>query len=161
DLLSLHGALPISATTSPGTIDGVVIPPGGCGGEADRTLGTGDPNVSMLGLARDLGIEAWSRFLSSKTYRAVVDEWVACMAARGHHVTDVLEDHGDIARVVAGRTAASTERDADGALVPAADPSAEEVALATATVECKEETNLVHRLDSAMAKVDEGVIEEH
>lgn len=149
-------------TTSPGTVDGVEIPPGGCAGDASRELGyADDPDVSDYGLARGLAVEAWSAFRSSDTYRTVVGEWVACMAERGHRVTDVLDDKADIMKALAERTARGTEVDADGGRIPAEEPSSGEVALATADVACKEKTDLVGRLEAALAEVEETVVEEH
>ncbi len=149
-------------TTSPGTIDGVEIPPGGCAGDASRELGyADDPDVSDYGLARGLALETWSAFRSSETYRTVVGEWVACMAERGHHVTDVLDDKADIMKALEERTARGTELDADGGRIPAEKPSSGEVALATADVACKEKTDLVGRLDAALADAEEATVEEH
>lgn len=141
-------------TRSPGQIDGQQIPAGGCAGEADRTLGTGDPDVSVFGLAHTLWIQDWAKLTASDAYRAVVADWAACLAGEGYHVTDPLNDHADI-QAVLGRRRASGDESGEG---PA---SAAEIELALADISCKEQVDLVDRLNRAQAAVNAKTIEQN
>ena len=141
-------------TESPGEVDGQPIPPGGCVGEARRELGTGDPNVSVFGLAHDLRMSGRPEFEGGDAYREAVGEWIACLADKGYRVTAPLADQGDIGKVLDARA----ERGDDDLTGPAT-PS--EIELAVADVDCKQQVRFVKRLDEARAALDAKTIEEN
>ena len=138
-----------SRTDSPGEVDGQPIPAGGCAGEASRAMGY-DPDISAYGLAHNLWIEGQSQLQASDAYREVVSDWVACLGERGYHVTDPLNDQGDIKRSEETRLASDDNKPAPG-----------EVELALADVDCKEKVDLVVRLNEAGSRIDRSLIEEH
>lgn len=131
---------------SPGEIDGQEVPAGGCVGEADAALAD-DPDISVYGLGHTLWIEGGAQLRASTEYQDAVADWVACMAADGHRVTDPLEDQGDI------RAAQAARQESGSADAPAA-----EIRLALADIDCKERPDLVGRLDRAGAEIDRKTI---
>ena len=131
---------------SPGEIDGQEVPAGGCVGEADAALAD-DPDISVYGLGHTLWIEGGAQLRASTDYQDAVADWVACMAADGHRVTDPLEDQGDI------RAAQAARQESGSADAPAA-----EIRLALADIDCKERTDMVGRLDRARAEIDRKTI---
>ena len=156
-LFVLHGSKdlnvpPTDKTTSPGEIDGEPIPPGGCVRDADLELGTEDPDVSVYGLAHTLWIQGNSKLIASDGYRTAIAEWAACLAEDGYHVTDPLNDQGDIKAIYAARAAAGDDA-LDGEPIPG------ELELATADVECKAQVQFVKRLDKLTTEIDRKAIE--
>lgn len=141
-------------TESPGEVDGVEIPAGGCSGAAHREMGTNDPDIPAYGLANNVLIETSFVSQTSDEYRQVVDEWVACMAEDGYRVTNFLDDKGDIKAKTDARLAVGDES-ADGP------PVAGEVELALADIDCKERINLVERLEKITAAFDQQAIEDN
>lgn len=86
---------------------------------------------------------------SRTDYRQAVAEWVKCMAPKGYTVTDPLRPReGDDMYQFSRRD-------------PMASPSVEEVAMALADIDCKEETELVPRLTQILKEVDQESIEKN
>lgn len=119
---------------SPGEIDGLRIPPGGCLGDAWFTV-AGTYNGFVPQLARQLWIQLEDRTRSDSRRRTAVSDWSSCLAESGYRVTDPLRDEGDIQR-------AQEARDEDSPATTA------EVKLALADIACKEKVDLVKRLNS-------------
>lgn len=135
---------------SPGTVDGVAIPAGGCFGEARRTLGEEVRELSYGQLANRYNIEAGDEAWGRPAYRAVVAEWSACMAEGGWKASDPLKpDDSDDQRRLVVRV---NEDDP---------PSAEEIEFALAHIDCAERTNLVSRLQEVTDAVEAEYVEKH
>ncbi|MEE1782808.1 hypothetical protein PUR71_07750 [Streptomyces sp. SP17BM10] len=104
---------------------GKALPPGGCVGAAQRELtargGTGrDADVAV-----GINYEGFERSMTDPRVKTVFQDWSRCMGDRGYSYAtpgDALKD---------SRWAATTT------------PSAEEIATATADVDCKARTNVV------------------
>ncbi|MFE4975122.1 hypothetical protein ACFRAR_23835 [Kitasatospora sp. NPDC056651] len=113
------------ASGSPSPFRGKALPPGGCISAAQQELiahgGTGrDAQVAVT-----INFEGFERSGADPRVKAVFQDWSRCMAERGYTYAtpdDALKD----SRWVASPT-----------------PSAEEIATATADVQCKERTNVV------------------
>ena len=132
--------------TSPGEVDGVEIPPGGCLGDAWTQI-AGNPDGLGSQLGRRLFIQSNFRAQSDPQWRSVVDEWAACLAQDGYQVTDPLNDEGDIKKIMV-----SDEEDTMA--------SAAEIKLALADIACKEQVNFVRRLNAIDLKYAEEMVED-
>lgn len=128
-------------------VDGLKIPAEGCVGEAERKIG-GDPDTSSYGLGHTMWIQAMNEVIASEQYRAIVNDWVGCLADGGYRVTDPSSDRADIERL---RDAGSGQGKATEA----------EIALALADIDCKEKVDLVDRLDEISADIADKLIEKH
>jgi len=144
----------VSADASRTTAADDQEPDRGCVGEADRRLSLTDPDISAFGLAHSIWVEGQQRLVISKQYRTVVGEWATCMGRRGYRVSDPISDQHDIAEAFHTRGEAD-----DRTLI--GPPLAEEIALATADVACKQATRLVERLDTLSAAIDRRSIANH
>lgn len=146
----LAGSLPgkYRGRTPPsiGEIDGVPIPPGGCAGQAVFEISGSYDGIGSQ-LARQLWILSNERAQSDPAYRAAAADWAACLGKKGYRVTDPLNDDGDIERLTVGLG----ERPA----------SPEEIALALADIDCKEETDLVARQNKIDLRYAEETLEKH
>lgn len=126
-------------------------PVAGCVGEADRTLGSADPDVSPFGLAHSLWVQGQQHLVTTSQYRDAVGDWAACMTRLGHRVSDPISDQHDIAKAFHARQAMG-DHAADGR------PPRSEVELATSDIRCKRETRLVERLDEITVAIDQRTI---
>ncbi|MFT3887322.1 MAG: hypothetical protein QM713_04060 [Arachnia sp.] len=136
-----------AATESPGTIDGIEIPPGGCASEAERRLGGVSEHVSSL--ARDLWIANSQEATTLPEYRDVVNEWTECMAEKGYtlsgpHTSQPGDDDYEI-----------RQRN------PLTSPSDEEVTMVLADIDCKEQTDLYSRLQEILQEFDRKSVEKN
>lgn len=139
---------------SPGEIDGVAIPNGGCLGQARRELPLGSEDESSFGLAHDLWLEGGVELRGGQEYRAVVQDWVDCLAEDGYRVTAPTGDEGDI-RDTATRV---VDPESPGSQAPA---SQKEIQLAVADVACKQEVGLVERLNEIRRGIDSQLVEDN
>lgn len=119
------------AATPAATIDGMPVPPDGCAGEATRTFGgdIGDPE-----LVQRINIESVQDAMSDPRVVAAFADWSDCMSQRGFDYATPWDPPGE-----------------DWFAEP--EPSAEEIAVATADVECKEATEVItvwHTVDSEL-----------
>lgn len=133
---SRSGSPPDGSEESPGVVDGVEIPAGGCLGQARRAL-----SGSVVGIAQQLGrstwVEAGAEAEGDPRYRDVVGAWTSCMADKGYRVTSLLDDKGEASKFT--RDWASTQ------------PSKAEVEFALTDIECKKSVDLVPRLSKIFA----------
>lgn len=122
---------PQEGAPSPGEVDGIPIPAGGCLGDARKQV-TG----SVRGVAEEVGQDLWIqtsfRAQSDPKYSTVVDDYRACMSKSGYNVTAILDDKGDTQKFL--RDLETTE------------PSRAEIDFAIALVQCKKKVDLVPRL---------------
>ncbi|MGH8826651.1 MAG: hypothetical protein ACRDVZ_03415, partial [Jiangellaceae bacterium] len=117
ELLVVKGPEAGSANV-PDDTQGNPLPDGGCGGEATAALGGFSED---FGLPDGLTGESYERAESDSRVKAAVDEWAACMDRAGYEYESIWEPNN-----------------ADWP-----DPAGpEEIAVATADVACKAETNL-------------------
>ncbi|MFT3887114.1 MAG: hypothetical protein QM713_02975 [Arachnia sp.] len=135
---------------SPGEVDGVAVPYGGCFGEVRRSLGPELFHMNGGVLANKYQIlaaeDAWTR----PAFRAVAADWASCMRKAGWKASDPLKpaDGDDVRRLVVR----VNEDDP---------PSEEEVRLALADIDCKEATDLVSRLQKIVDDVELEYLEKH
>lgn len=148
ELVALKGRTAPGTSPDPDT-DGATtgIPAGGCVGEAEREFEK-DPDISNYGLGHTLWIEAMNRLQGSSGYRQIIGDWSRCLAELGYAVTSPLNDEGDIKRL-------SATGSAQGKASPA------EIKLALADIDCKDEVDLVGRLDRAGSAIADALIEQH
>ena len=103
-------------------VNGREVPKGGCQGHADLTLSdigpSGEPE--LFGQVR---ADSFSRSLTDPVVTAAFRRWSGCMSDRGYHYAKPLDAGSDLN--IATPTA-----------------SANEIAIATADVECKKSANL-------------------
>jgi hypothetical protein len=119
----LIGGTPATPTGTAPPIDagGQALPPGGCQGEADRTLAAGQAPPANESLGSELALEGAKRAESDSRRREAMTRWSECMRRRGHPYGSVWEPN---------------DRDWPDPAGP------EEIATAQADVGCKHETNL-------------------
>ncbi|MFD3658939.1 hypothetical protein [Streptomyces sp. NPDC058620] len=98
---------------------GKELPEGGCSGEVNRKVGALD-----TALVEELSGKSFERSQQTPTVKAAMSEWAACMKTRGYNVETVW----DASDLVATNGFTASDK---------------EIAVATAEVECKENTNLV------------------
>lgn len=132
---------------SPGKVGGVVIPPGGCQGEAS-TLIYGNPGtqVEIGELAQQLTFDAGSVSISAPDIIAVRQAWVDCMAKKGYSRKMDLNADG---------VALRWDRD------PATPPTAGEVQEALADVDCKRQVDYVNVFNRIQVGYQKRVIEQN
>lgn len=105
-------------------VGGRRVPEGGCVGEARRQL-TGDAPPGMAGAdLANLDQEIFQRAQADDRVRVAMGNWRECMARFGYHYTDVWAANDDVRWGGAA-------------------PEPEELATATADLDCREESNLV------------------
>jgi len=123
--------VPQNGDISPGEIDGIKVPAGGCLGDARKQV-TGSIGGIAEELGRDLWVQASFRSQSDPKYLAVISEYQACMKQNGYNVTGIFNDEGDSAKF---------ERD-----LATTQPSQAEIEFVVAQVKCKKDVELVPRL---------------
>ncbi|MBQ1092283.1 hypothetical protein [Streptomyces sp. B93] len=128
------GAAPARAS-----FNGKKIHKDGCAGWADDTLGTRNLDFTLVS---ELDGQSLVKSRETPEVRAVLADWSACMKDKGHTV-DVPYNAIDLAPR-AGDT-----------------PSAEEIAVAVADIDCKESTNLVRTWFTEDARIQREQIAEH
>ncbi|MFT3887321.1 MAG: hypothetical protein QM713_04055 [Arachnia sp.] len=136
----------VAATESPGTIDGIEIPPGGCTSDAERRLG--GVSEYPTSYARDLLILNSLEAPALPEYQTVVNEWVECMADKGYSVSGLTTQPGDDDWEFKLRD-------------PLTSPSDEEVTMVLADIDCKEQTRLHNRLQKILQELDKKSVEKH
>ncbi|MEU3405297.1 hypothetical protein ABZ766_15340 [Streptomyces sp. NPDC006670] len=109
------------AELSEGSYKGKEVPLGGCRGEAKRMF----PMPRTPEAANAEG-RAFSAAKEDVSVKQTIAQWSACMRKRGFEVKSPLEDLSSL-----------------GVSMDSPDPSAREIEMATADVECKGETKLV------------------
>ncbi|MER5811756.1 hypothetical protein ABT143_26820 [Streptomyces sp. NPDC002033] len=109
------------AEVTDGAYKGKEIPPGGCRGEAKRMFPV--PQTPEVANAEGRAFAAAKEDVSVKQ---VVAQWSECMKKRGFEIKTPLDDFSSL-----------------GVAVGSPSPSAREIEIATADVECKGETKLV------------------
>lgn len=83
-------AVPPAGVTLPsvdpeaGTVGGEPVPPGGCNGEARRTLGEDKVSHDDFAFPDDLATEAWFQAEADPRVVDVIESWSACMREKGH-----------------------------------------------------------------------------
>ncbi|MFI0895037.1 hypothetical protein [Streptomyces sp. NPDC020983] len=115
---------------------GRAVPEGGCTGQANRALTGTDDGLTRADLPNRLQIEAWQQSRTDPAVKRAFADWSACMAARGYRYADP----------VAVDNAADWQ---------SAEPSARELATATADVACKRRAHVVtvwNAADSALQR---------
>lgn len=108
------------------TFGGQPVPAGGCAGEAVRQLTKGAPNADP-GIPEKLQLETYARTKADSRVVRVFAEWSKCMQAKGYSYPDPYAAEGD----QRWQTAKA---------------SPTEIAVATADVTCKSETNVPGRM---------------
>ncbi len=104
-------------------INGRPVPPGGCGGEAQRRLAAHDPPGADRYLAQRLTSDSFFGSMQDPRVREVTRRWASCMKAAGHDYAGPLDPPKD--------------RRFQGGVTPL------EISTAKADVACKERTNIV------------------
>jgi len=113
----------------PSSINGRPVPDGGCTGEARQVLAKGVPAMPDAFLAESMAVDIFRRFWLDSRARKVSAAWGACMKRAGYDYADPMKANDDPAFQT-----------------PKAGPR--EIAVATADIACKRETNLVNVLAS-------------
>lgn len=93
-LTVLAGSTPRARKPSPTTVNGKRVPPGGCIGEARRTIsGDADPATVFTdpALVVNVRLDAYFKTASDNRVKAVFAAWSACMAARGFRYATPLD----------------------------------------------------------------------
>lgn len=106
------------------TYAGMKVPDGGCVGEARRALANGGEPAVDLDLPNRLATQTWEQSKQDSRTRRAFAAWSACVARAGFDYPDPLAALGD-------------------PMFSTAEPTAEEIAIATADVRCKKETKVV------------------
>lgn len=112
----------LGAKTGGGTYRGMQIPEGGCFGEARRKVAEGGPAFDPA-LPENLSIDSWARSNKDGRVLAAFGAWSACMAEAGFSYRTPMDANND------GRWHGDKGTRA-------------EIAVATADVRCKKQTNL-------------------
>lgn len=132
---------------APASIDGVVIPEGGCAGEASRRLGA--ENIMNFGdMARDLRFSSSKEFQDSSGYQELQAKWAACMSKAGYPQVKRTYNDPFATKLIASR------KEADK-------PSAEEIEFALASIDCMEEVDVQRRALKLRADFDQALVEKH
>jgi hypothetical protein len=126
-----------------GALPGRQVPPGGCGGEADRKLAEGAPPHEP-NLYGQLVTEANQRTVADNRVRAVVEAWSRCMRRAGFDYRSPTELSGP-----------------EGNRWSTPEPVAAEIATARADVACKKQTNLPGVWLDVTAAYQRQLIEQH
>ncbi|MFI1195959.1 hypothetical protein ACH4T9_22270 [Micromonospora sp. NPDC020750] len=146
--------LPVFSGTEP-QFSGRAVPPGGCDGQARRSLHRGAPAVDLSAVDPTIMPERGVQALESRAadqartddrYRSVVAAWRRCMQRAGHPYTDPDQAQSD------PRWAERTT---------AAAPSDAEIAVALADRGCRDEVNLSGVLRSVIAEHEMQLIQRH
>ncbi len=114
-----------AARPAPSSINGIAIPPGGCTGEAHRTLGIAAIPAPSAELAATLDTAGFAQMERDSRVRAVYRAWSACMAALGYKYKDVFDPVDN------------------GGFGAAGQPTELEINTAVADVGCKQQNNVV------------------
>lgn len=122
------------------SLDGGVIPEGGCFAEANRDLAGGDHGLGRADLPNQLQFDAWEQSRSDPRVVRVFADWSACMAGQGFSYVDPIE----------ANNAAEWSADA---------PSARELTTATADVTCKQQHNVVGVWHGVEVEIQNQMIE--
>lgn len=132
---------------SPGELNRLTIPAGGCLGQARQTL-SGDPALQLPNFGNELRIDTFYKALARPDSTKVVGEWRSCMQRAGFPDRDSPLDNN-----------ASTEgQDDQRGIQPA---SAKGIAEAQADITCKKDVNLVPRLNKIHVDLADKVIDEN
>lgn len=118
------------------------LPAGGCLGEARRKLAEGGPTPADPSLVDRLSLESYTRSEQDSRTRRVFGAWSGCMRRAGYDYVDPMKANDD----PAFRTAR---------------PSAREIAIATADVRCKRETNVVGTWATVETAYQQRAIDRH
>lgn len=114
----------VALGSGPTSYDGKLIPEGGCSGESWRRLAEGAPPVEDPRLGDRLTSEAFLRMKQDSRVRAVFAEWSECMGQQGFQYAEPFDAVDD--------PAFQTDQ-----------PSAAEIAVASADVRCKKEAKVI------------------
>ena len=76
-------------------VAGLVVPDGGCIGEADRALTGSAAAVAHLGQGSRLQVESFTMSRADSRVRDALDSWSVCMAAAGYRYADPLAASAD------------------------------------------------------------------
>ncbi|MFF4224252.1 hypothetical protein ACFYZH_15500 [Streptomyces abikoensis] len=136
----------VLAATSPqaqkGIVAGKPVPDGGCGGEAQRTLGTTTQGVSPL-VAR-LMTASYPQSMKEPDVKHVFAQWSACMRERGFHYDAPMDANDD----------------------PAFRPSPEgvtrkEIATAVADLDCREAHHVAEVWHTAETRLQDQAVTQY
>ncbi|MEU8516848.1 hypothetical protein AB0C76_35460 [Kitasatospora sp. NPDC048722] len=119
------------------------LPPGGCIGAAQKELTSRGGTGRDADVAVGINYEGFERSMTDPRVRTVFQDWSRCMGDRGYSYAtpgDALKD----SRWAAG-----------------AAPSAEEIATATADVDCKARTNVVGVWFTVESAYEDELIRQH
>lgn len=119
---------------------GQLVPEGGCAGEARRKLAEGAPKVENERLGDSLAAESFDRTSNDSRVQKVYGEWSACMRRAGYNYADPMKAVNDPQFVSSTATA-------------------REIAVATADVRCKNETNLINTMASIETAYQQRALE--
>jgi hypothetical protein len=108
------------------TFHGIPVPPGGCSGEASRTLGLRSPDPLGQTLTTSIEFDAFEQSQTDQRTKQAIASWAGCMSAAGHLHADPL--------TVGGTFDLKLPK-----------PGSAELQTAAADVACKAQTNLVGR----------------
>jgi hypothetical protein len=126
----------------PRTYEGQPVPQDGCIGEARRELANGtDPAVAM-DLGESLAGETWQVSKEDSRVRSAFSAWSACMTRAGYDYADPFRANDDPA-------------------FGTAEPTPDEIAVATADVRCKREANVVNVWATVETAYQQRAIEEN
>jgi hypothetical protein len=125
---------------SSSSYQGKAIPPGGCRGQALRELRIANVDFN---LPQKLDTESMDRSLADPRVIGALEKWSSCMKSKGYTVDSPLH---------APQLASSSQGPA---------PSAQEIEIAVADVQCKQSTNLVNTWFSVESQLEEEEIEKN
>ncbi len=132
------GDLAKAKQAAPSQVQGKDIPPGGCIAESTRTL-TGGGEQLYADLAQDINGQSYKESVKDSRVTKAFAAWSACMKGKGYSYKDPMQANDD-----------------PKFAVPTV--SAEEIAVATADVACKNETKLVDVWHGAEAQIQQKMI---
>ncbi|MFG2990199.1 hypothetical protein ACGFZK_13075 [Streptomyces sp. NPDC048257] len=124
---------------APSQVQGKDIPPGGCVAESTRTL-TGGGEQLYADLAQDINGQSYKESLKDPRVTKVFAAWSACMKGKGYDYKNPMQANDD-----------------PKFSVPTV--SAQEIAVATADVACKNKTKLVDVWHAAEAQIQQKMID--
>ncbi|WP_051837204.1 hypothetical protein [Streptomyces sp. NRRL F-2580] len=124
---------------APSQVQGKDVPPGGCIAESARTL-TGGSEKLYADLAQDINGQSFKESLKDPRVTKAFASWSACMKGKGYSYKDPMQANDD-----------------PKFAVPTV--SAEEIAVASADVACKNKTKLVDVWHSAEAQIQQRMID--
>ncbi len=129
--------------TSPGSVNGKAIPPGGCVSEVNNQL-LGTRSIDeQFPLAGNLAVQAFQNAQADPRVLGYFSDWSTCLKKKGYNYADPFKAGVEFTRP------------------PESKPSAKEVQAALAVIKCKESTRLILRWQAVNIEYEKKAIEKN